>query len=104
MPKVQQEDSDGWHYDLVLTEDNYPQVECRKSFNGSATLIIVGFDGFNTKYEKRNPDRWGRSTKGKNVRLSTNQAVALTWVEWAEFEHAINYAHYMLVDYQKGDR
>jgi hypothetical protein len=73
-----------------VTED-YPQVESRLTHGGSQILIVAGADGWNLKpYECRGGDpepgwRQGHGdTKGKNIRVSMNAPLNMTWDEWCE--------------------
>lgn len=63
------------------------QVEVRANLEGEASLLlVVALDGWNMKHEQREPDRWGRSTRGKHVRLSLNSAAWLSMDEFVELE------------------
>lgn len=74
------------------------QVEIRRTFprNGAQILVIVGLDGYNYgNHDTRecpktyyNP-MFHRSTKGYNVRLSSNQALDMTWEDMKELHFLI---------------
>lgn len=60
------------------------QIMRKISFRGTAVQIIAAKDGYNYKWFKRDPDRWGRSTRGLNLHISMNSGLQLTWDEWDE--------------------
>ena len=55
-------------------------------------LLIVGLNGYEHKYYKREPDRWGTSTRGYNVHLSMNGPLQFTFDEAAQFTSAVEAA------------
>lgn len=58
----------------------------------TAVLLIVGLDGYDHNYYKREPDRWGSTTSGYNVHLSMNGPMQLTFDEAEEFRTALGEA------------
>lgn len=80
------------------------QVEIRRTFGrGGQLLVIVGLDGYNYNYDLITPrNQWGRTTKGYNVRLSSNQAVDLTWRDMEELAILVKEAKKTLGEMNNG--
>lgn len=76
-------------------------IEIRKTFSAvdaSNVLIIVARDGWTlSNHEKRTPDRFGRSTRGLNVRLSMNNPARMTFFEFAQINEAVEEAKGILL-------
>jgi len=93
-PKV-----DGWRVETKKVRGVY-QVEIRRTFERAGQiLVIVGKDGYNygqtdtIKSTRRPPhDRWHKSTRGYNVRFSSNQAIDMTWQDLDELNYIIKQA------------
>jgi hypothetical protein len=51
----------------------------------TAVSVVVGLDGYDWKFYKRDPDRWGRTTRDFNVHLSLNGPLQMTFEEAEEF-------------------
>lgn len=63
---------EGYSAMIKRTKGQAVHVEVRKNFPGANLLLIVALDGWNHGHDKRDPDRWGNSTRGYQVRLSCN--------------------------------
>lgn len=59
------------------------QIESKASINGSAVTVIVGLDGYDYKWYKRTSTY--SSTVGKNVHISMNGPLQMTFDELEEF-------------------
>lgn len=80
-------------------KNNYQQARIKISDVGAQGIIMVGLDGWNySKYDKREPDRWDRSSRGKNVRISANSPMALTINEWRVLNAEVEDAYAKLLD------
>ena len=67
------------------------RVEIRKAYDGANIMIFVAKDGwdYSKARESRTPDRWGRSTLGKNVRFSMNGSIHLTFDDFSDIHAAV---------------
>lgn len=63
----------GWEIEKKSTH-----TEMRAMIGGSNVLVLVARDGWDFSNERRNTQRKSRSTRGNNVRMSTNGVMALT--------------------------
>lgn len=83
----------GWNVETKKVRDNW-QVEIRRSFERAGQLlVIVGLDGYNygmsDTIDNVRGNRWHKSTKGYNVRISSNQAIDMTWQDWSDLKYLI---------------
>lgn len=92
VPNMSQEDQEKWKGKLINKGKPNARVELRKSFEATQLLLIVALDGWDYKNESRTPDRWGRSTLGKNVRMSMNGPLSLSFEEMQEMSQVIQEA------------
>lgn len=88
------EDSYKWKAKLTSGRGGHKTVEIRKTFRAGVTfgqmLIIVSGDGWDlSEHEKRTPDRWGRSTRGLNVRVSCNSPCAMSFDTFSDMQAAV---------------
>lgn len=103
IPQMSQEDSEKWKAKHFNKGKVGERIEIRKTFDGGQAFIIVAKDGWDlaakreyitppTKevYGRSYPD--GHSTKGLNVRISTNGPMLMTFATWDEFGRAIDEA------------
>lgn len=95
----------------VVTRFGVTQVELRKTFRGHSNatqmLIIVSLGGgyfSDYEYHGSRPDRWGRSTKGTQVRLSSNRAAELSLEEFGTINSAVEAAFQYLTDLEDIER
>ena len=75
-----------------VLDSTYEQAEIKLDHEGTQGLIFVGTDGFDIRdYERRGGMTRNAGTKheyttgdtcGKNIRLSLNSPLTLTWPEW----------------------
>lgn len=79
----------GIHWEVVH-KTKLHQVECKASVGGAGTSvsIIVGLDGYDYKWYRRAPEELYHpsslnSTDGKNVHVSMNGPLSLTFDEYA---------------------
>lgn len=63
------------------------QVELKGMINGTAITVIVGLDGYNYKFYRRQ-SQWS-STLGKNVHIAVNGPLQLTFDELDSFLSAL---------------
>jgi hypothetical protein len=77
---------------LIKANKNKPaRVEVRWSKGTANVLLIVGLDGYNHKYYK--PEgRWSTNTLGKNIHLSMNGPLIMTFDEMGQFMNEIGQA------------
>lgn len=77
----------------------YQQARIKISGVGAQGIIMVGLDGWNfSKYDNRSGDRIGRTSRGKNVRVSANSPMALTINEWRALNTQVEKAYKDLLD------
>jgi hypothetical protein len=68
-----------------------PQVEVRWSKRSANILLIVSLEGYTHKYYK--PDaKWGANTNGKNIHLSMNGPLQMTFEEMGQFMNEVGQA------------
>lgn len=101
VPNMSDADAQTWRAKLtgVRTE---PQVEIRKSVGGVNVTLVVGLDGYNYKYYKRNDERWPtEGTRGLNVHVAMNGPLRLTFDAFHTFtdelDSAVREAHDVLL-------
>lgn len=68
-----------------------PRVEVRWNKRSANILLIVGLDGYTHKYYKPGAD-WGANTSGKNIHLSMNGPVKMTFDEMGQFMNELGQA------------
>lgn len=96
VPQMSVEDARKWKANHFNKGKEGERIEIRKSFKECQILIIVGKDGWNysTKHEVADvayeDSHWPKiGTKGKNVRISLNGPLKLSWAEWDEMVQAV---------------
>lgn len=83
VPNMDEKDQTSWKGKFIKHRDGKSaQVELRKTFSGANLLIIVGNDGFNYKHYRRESDNL--STMGKNIFISMNGGLQLTFEDFAD--------------------
>jgi len=77
---------------LIKANKNKPaRVEVRWSKGSANVLLVVGLDGYNHKYYKPG-GHWGTNTLGKNIHLSMNGPLMLTFDEMGKFMNELGQA------------
>ena len=86
-----EEDATKFKAKLVNANKPNARVEIRKGYAGANVMIFVAKDGwdYSKAHESRTPDRWGRSTLGKNVRFSMNGSIHLTFDDFSDIHAAV---------------
>lgn len=82
-------------YFEYLSEPKKEQVKIKVTSPATSAqgIVVVGLDGWDySKYDKREPDRWGRTSRGKNIRISANSPMGFTWTEFDALVEQINLA------------
>ena len=76
----------------IQTKDGYTQAKIWvHTDNGADGIVMVGEDGWNfSRFDLRDPDRWGQSSRGKNIRISSNQPMFFTLEEFDELKSVIH--------------
>ena len=92
VPNMSKKDMVAWKGKHINKGKDHARIELRKTFEGTQLLIILAKDGWDFKHESRTPDSWGRSTLGKNVRISMNGPLILTFAEMEEIQDVITEA------------
>lgn len=75
----------------VVKKNGKPQVEVRWSRRTANVLLVVGLDGYTHRYYGPGK-QWGANTEGKNVHLSMNGPLMLSFSEWGEFMNELGQA------------
>lgn len=79
-------------FKLVKGNKNKPaKVEVRWSTKTANVLVIVGLDGYTHGYYKPG-GQWGSNTSGKNVHISMNGPLMLTFDEMGQFMNELGTA------------
>ena len=89
VPNMSDEDMEKWKAKLTGTRRGVPQVEIRKSFSNQM-LIIVSLGGYSYKYYT--PE----NTKDKNIHISLNGPLQMTFEDMQEMNAAIEEAKQFL--------
>lgn len=89
VPNMSEEDMGKWKAKLTGTKRGFPQIEIRKSFSNQM-LIIVSLGGYSYKYYT--PEK----TKDKNIHISVNGPLQMTFEEMQEMNVAIEEAREFL--------
>lgn len=108
VPQMSDADNRKWKAKHINKGKAGERIEIRKAFGPTQILIFVAKDGWNysEKHEVADHDHnWSRrpngrpevGTKGKNVRVSMNGPLKLTWDEYNELTQAIEEAKTLLV-------
>lgn len=79
-------------FKIIKANKNKPaRVEVRWSVKSANVLLVVGLNGYNHRYYK--PEgQWGSNTLGKNVHLSMNGPLILTFDEMGQFMNELGQA------------
>lgn len=76
---------------VKATKKKPAKVEVRWSKKSANILMVVGLDGYTHGYYA--PDaQWGANTSGKNVHLSMNGPLMLTFDEMGQFLNEVSQA------------
>jgi hypothetical protein len=80
----------------VVRKDGRKWIELR---NGDGVLVIItNGGGYDYKFYKAEPDRWGRSTVGTDIHLSMNDAQQWSYDQFDEFVLNVALARQQLDD------
>jgi len=102
VPNMSRLDQSKWKGKLVGKRSGVLQVEIRKD----TFVCIIALNGYNYKYYKKKPDRWGTSTTGKHIHIGASGPIQLTFKEWEEWGKVVQEAVEALIDnlkYEKFD-
>lgn len=91
VPNMSDEDMQKWKAKLTGTRRESPQVEIRKSFSNQM-LIIVTLGGYS--YKSYTPEE----TKDKNIHISVNGPLQMTFDDLQEMNAAIEEAKQFLLN------
>lgn len=87
--------------------DGYHQAEITIINDDEVFWVVLGLDGWDIdEYDSRVPkNRFGQSSRGKNVRLSGGRAsgLKLTWMEWRAVVEYIDKIYLELQTLHSGD-
>lgn len=98
---------EGWAAKEV-TNKGVTHIELRKTMgyphhDGAQLLIIVALDGYNFKASYQHPDdqiqpdKWNRSSKGVQVRMSLNNSARMTLDEFSEIDRVVQESYWWLL-------
>ena len=89
-PNMSVEDAAKWKAKLVGTRKDKPQIEIRKTIEGTQLVLIVSKKGgfsYGNKFA-----RSGNEAHPANIHLSANGPIRFTWDQLAEFNQAVEEA------------
>ena len=69
--------------------DRGTQIELRKHFSSDVLIITNDGNGYNHGVHKKEPDRWGRSTKDVDIHFSCNGPLQMSYDEWDEIDTVV---------------